>query len=235
MTTQIIEERLARLDEVKLEHGAHSPEQYADKRFCINEAAAWLAGEEIITDHPGCVSPIIRSFSMRFNDRLDAEGLERLRSYAPKIVGTRDDGHEDERRRILNDWAFRVALPFWLELAGQDDDAKWLREHPDLSADDLAHGSPFRQHLCEIRERSNEQRSAHRQKVREAVRAEVKKRLEEKGDAKDAAAAAAAAADADADVAVAVAAAVVAESYRRQIISFRKLSWPKILSIMTLM
>ena len=57
------------LDLLTLAHGSHNDPHDG---VCFNEALAYLAGEWH-SDAPLCVSPVIRRFTMRLNDRLDDE------------------------------------------------------------------------------------------------------------------------------------------------------------------
>jgi hypothetical protein len=61
--------------------------------------AAFLAGESH-SDNPATASAVIRRFAMQINDEMPPELRQRLKPFAPLIVGTRD-GHDGERADLL--------------------------------------------------------------------------------------------------------------------------------------
>jgi hypothetical protein len=93
-------------DSVELVGGAGSP---AQGRLCIMSFAACLAGEPH-TDDPACVSPVIRAFAIHVNDRMPREARQRLKPFAPRLIGTRDT-LDHERAEVLRDALERVILP----------------------------------------------------------------------------------------------------------------------------
>jgi hypothetical protein len=116
---------------MQLTHGAHDTRQAG---VCLLEAVAWLAGEKH-TDAPACASPILAEYGRALNDailprRTDLE--PRLRSLAPRLVGTAGRPDLDQRAGLMAaDWLIRVYTPAWLRVAG-------LTEHADaLAARDL--------------------------------------------------------------------------------------------------
>ena len=135
----VIEERLAKLDEIELLKGAHDPPN-GDFSACVMEATAWIAGETW-SDSPECVSPVIAAFLRRWNDDLDDEGRQMLKPYAVKVIGTRDD-HDEERAWMAADWLVRVHTPAWLELAGIKDTSAALRALPPLTAETAKAAQP---------------------------------------------------------------------------------------------
>ncbi len=68
-------------------------------RLCLMSFAAFLAGESH-SDNPATASAVIRRFAMPINDEMPAELRQRLKPFAPLIVGTRD-GHDGERASLL--------------------------------------------------------------------------------------------------------------------------------------
>lgn len=76
-----------------------------DGRLCIMSFVALLAGERH-TDAPATASPIIRQFAITLNDGMPDEERQRLKPFAPRIIGTRDtrDGARVELlRRAMRD------------------------------------------------------------------------------------------------------------------------------------
>ncbi len=124
-----------RFESLVLKHGAHgSPE----KGMCVMEAVAYFRGLEH-TDRPPCVSVAIGGFLRAWNDALDDETRQMLKSYVFKVVGTATTP-EDELRRawMATDWLVRVFAPAWLDLAGLGSHGTKLRELPELTTDELA-------------------------------------------------------------------------------------------------
>lgn len=68
-------------------------------RLCVMSLVAWLAGEAH-GDSPGCASPLIRAFAIPLNDNMPAAMRQRLKPFAPRILGTAD-GREAERAALL--------------------------------------------------------------------------------------------------------------------------------------
>lgn len=120
------------LDALSLERGAHdSPED----GMCMMEAVAYIA-DEPFSDRPECASPVLGSFLRGWNDQLDHEDRQRLKPYIPEVVGTADDGQDDERAWLLVDYLIRTYTPAWLDLAGLDEHAAALREHPRIDSEE---------------------------------------------------------------------------------------------------
>jgi len=197
-------------DECKIAAGGHGAD---DKEKCSGEMLAWILGIPH-TASPPCVSRVLIAFIQRYNDTVDDEARNAVawKLLCLRALGTADDGKDELRGYIAADWAVRVATPTWLELAGAGEAAAALRALPPIT--DRATRDQAYTTLRPISDAMWEKRSAARARLKEAVTAEVKKRLAEKPDA-DADAVAVAAADAvavaaaDADaVAVAVAVAV---------------------------
>jgi hypothetical protein len=73
--------------------GSHeSPEE----GLCAMEWVALIAGEPH-TDKPECVSPLLRQFVIHLNDELADRPRQKLRPYLARMIGTKDDGHEEAR------------------------------------------------------------------------------------------------------------------------------------------
>ena len=58
-------------------------------RLCIMSFVALLAGEAH-SDSPSVASPVIRRFAIPVNDRMPASFRQRLKPFAPRIIGTQD-------------------------------------------------------------------------------------------------------------------------------------------------
>ncbi|MBF6589524.1 MAG: hypothetical protein IVW57_03200, partial [Ktedonobacterales bacterium] len=104
------------LDELVLSAGAHAPDS---GEACVMEAVAYVAGEPW-TDAPQCASPVIAAFCRRWNDTDEPYGAairERLKTYVPRLVGSRGTPEVERRRAWLAlDWLIRVYTPTWLRL-----------------------------------------------------------------------------------------------------------------------
>jgi hypothetical protein len=85
------------LDRVELVSGTIG--NPGDGRMCLMSLVAFLAGEEH-TDAPGCASPLIQAFAVRINDSMPYEVRQRLKPFAPRIIGT-NDGLDGVRAEVL--------------------------------------------------------------------------------------------------------------------------------------
>jgi hypothetical protein len=174
-----------------LASGAHSdPKDGA----CFMELAALIGGQPF-NDAPACVSPVIRGFGIRLNDRLGDEPRQRLRPFVLRALGTAGDGRDEERRRMAAEWLL-TEIPRLLDLAGAPEAAEELRATP-IDA-------PIGELRAALRKSAGPAWEARRRnmgKLRERVREAVRERYGP--------AAAVAVAAVDAAAAVAVAAAVV--------------------------
>src|SRR5262245_14123142 len=94
--------------------------------MCAMEWTAYIAGEGH-TDRPVCVSPVLQTFCIGFNDALDDGRRQGLRPYLARCIGTADDGRDDERAWMCTDWLVTVFAPVWLDLAGLHAHAQNLR------------------------------------------------------------------------------------------------------------
>ena len=110
------------LSTLVLKAGGHeSPEA----GMCVNEAVAFYA-HEAHTDRPKCMSPVIASFTMSWND---GSGWARkaLVAYIPRLVGTNTGKADDEKRAWLaTDWLARECAPAFLRAAGLTEHAEAL-------------------------------------------------------------------------------------------------------------
>lgn len=68
-------------------------------RMCVMSLVACLAGEEH-GDSPGCASPLIRAFAIPLNDNMPHAVRQRLKPFAPRILGTQD-GLDASRAELL--------------------------------------------------------------------------------------------------------------------------------------
>jgi hypothetical protein len=68
-------------------------------RMCLMSLVAFLAGEPH-SDAPGCASPLIQTFAVLVNDHMPREARQRLKPFAPRIIGT-NDGFDQVRTEIL--------------------------------------------------------------------------------------------------------------------------------------
>lgn len=112
------------LDELHLGAGKHQSPTHGT---CLLEAVAYIAGEKH-SDHPECASPTLGAFGRELNDVLPDDKRQRLVPLVPLIVGTADDGHDEERGLMALDWLIRTYTPAWLDLAGLTDEAQELRD-----------------------------------------------------------------------------------------------------------
>ena len=107
------------LDEIVLLSGSHKTRK---EGVCIMELVAWLA-DEPHTDTPKCTPLTIAAFLRNWNDSLDNTTRQKLKPYAPLVIGlTVDDEIEKKRAWLATDWLARVCAPVFLEVAG-------LRQH----------------------------------------------------------------------------------------------------------
>jgi len=78
-------------------------------RMCIMSLVACLAGEEH-TDSPNCASPLIRAFAIPLNDNMPHASRQRLKPFAPRILGTQD-GQDAVRAEMLRRALTEEILP----------------------------------------------------------------------------------------------------------------------------
>jgi hypothetical protein len=185
-----------------LSKGQHAS---ADAGRCAMEWVSYLAGEPH-SDSPQCVSPVLTGFCIRFNDRLNDTDRQQLRPYLARTIGTRDDGRDEERFQMCREFLLRRALPLYLDAAGRDQAAAYLRSLPTVLTAEATLGA--------IRFARGEARDARCQaeaRLADRLHAELAKRgstaIDAAIDAATAAATATAAIDATAITAAATAAA----------------------------
>jgi hypothetical protein len=122
----VIEERLTYLEPLKLGRGSHFAPSNGLVEACVMEAVAYVAGEPF-SDHPACASPILTSFLISWNDAMNDDDRQMLKTFIPRLVGTRTGKrHEEVRAWMLTDWLARECAPAWLRLAGLKDQAELL-------------------------------------------------------------------------------------------------------------
>ena len=94
------------LDRVELVSGVGEPDVGT---ACVMSLVARLAGEGH-TDRPRCASPLIRDFVIPVNDGMPREARQRLKPFAPRIIGT-NDGLDRVRAEVLRQGLVEVVLP----------------------------------------------------------------------------------------------------------------------------
>jgi hypothetical protein len=83
----LVDQRLEQLyQRIELVKGMGDPRR---GRLCVMSFVALLAGEGH-SDSPGVASPLIRRFAIPINDRMPEAFRQRLKLFAPRIIGTRD-------------------------------------------------------------------------------------------------------------------------------------------------
>jgi hypothetical protein len=129
------------LENIKLSHGAHLPE---DEAFCLMEAVSYFAGEPL-SDAPKCVCPVLATFGRRLNDwftSADADsGRQVLVPFIPGLMNTAGDSHALWRVDHLIGWVACVAAPMVRDL-GLEENADMLQQfdhtlmfRPDMAAE----------------------------------------------------------------------------------------------------
>ena len=68
-------------------------------RMCLMSLVAFLAGEGH-SDAPGCASPVVQAFAVAVNDLMPRAARQRLKLFAPRIIGT-NDGLDRLRAAVL--------------------------------------------------------------------------------------------------------------------------------------
>ena len=68
-------------------------------RMCLMSLVAFLAGEDH-SDAPGCASPVVQAFAVAVNDLMPRAARQRLKPFAPRIIGT-NDGFDGLRAAVL--------------------------------------------------------------------------------------------------------------------------------------
>lgn len=70
---------------------------------CLLEWVSYIAGEPF-SDHPQCVSDVLARYGRSLNDRLGDEARQRLLPFARRLIGTANDGRDDERIKIIENY-----------------------------------------------------------------------------------------------------------------------------------
>jgi hypothetical protein len=104
MTTLTKLERI--YERVELVHGKGERRK---ARFCIMSLVALLAGEGH-TDAPVTASPFIRQFAIALNDAMPRHERQRLKPFAPRIMGT-NDGQDQQRLQVIREFMLREIIP----------------------------------------------------------------------------------------------------------------------------
>ena len=94
------------LDRFELVSGIGEPDEGT---ACVMSLVAHLAGEGR-TDRPACASPLIRALVIPVNDHMPREARQRLKPFAPRLVGT-NDGLDRARVEVLRRVLAEVVLP----------------------------------------------------------------------------------------------------------------------------
>lgn len=81
----------------------------ARRKLCVMSLVARLAAEPH-GDRPVCASPVIAAFARPVNDAMDRTTRQRLRPFAPRLVGTAD-GYDGRRRELLHAFLLHTLLP----------------------------------------------------------------------------------------------------------------------------
>ena len=71
----------------------------SQRQLCVMSLVALMAGERH-SDRPDCACPVITAYAIKLNDALDDEKRQKLKPFAPRIIGTQD-GYAEERARFL--------------------------------------------------------------------------------------------------------------------------------------
>lgn len=118
---------------IRLDKGKHSG---PDDGHCLLEVVSMLAGQPF-SDHPPCVSPVLRDYGINLNDAWDDVQRQKLLPFAPRLLNTAGDGQDEARSYLALDWLIRTYTPAWLDLAGLTEAAgelRSLRRIADLAA-----------------------------------------------------------------------------------------------------
>src|SRR3712207_4370151 len=94
------------LDRFELVSGIGEP---GEGTACVMSLVAHLAGEGR-TDRPACASPLVRAFAIPVNDGMPQEVRQRLKAFAPRLVGT-NDGLDRARADVLRRALVEAILP----------------------------------------------------------------------------------------------------------------------------
>jgi hypothetical protein len=138
MTEQPHTERL--IEHVELVRSRGDP---AQMKLCVMSLVARLAGEAH-GDQPICASPVIAAFARAINDAMDRQTRQRLRPFAPRIVGTADrlDGARQDRLHAALVETLLPAIVTDLQAGARSHDQAQAAELTASLAGQLAHAAP---------------------------------------------------------------------------------------------
>lgn len=141
MTEQPHTERL--IEHVELVRSRGDP---AQMKLCVMSLVARLAGE-VHGDQPVCASPVIAAFARAVNDAMDRPTRQRLRPFAPRIVGTADrlDGVRQERLHTALIETLLPAIVTDLQAGARSHDQAQAAELTAELAGQLAHANDAEQ------------------------------------------------------------------------------------------
>jgi len=108
-------------------------------QFCIMSLVALLAGEPH-SDAPATASRLIRSFALTLNDSLPTLERQRLKLFAPRIVGT-NDGQDECRLSLMRRVLAEEILPRLVDDIFNDNLPLLLWAHPTVSLDGVMHSA----------------------------------------------------------------------------------------------
>jgi hypothetical protein len=207
--TPVVQERLAVLDTLILDRGAHTS---FEEGACIMEAVAFVA-DEPFSDHPKCASPILGAFLRAWNDRLDTDDRQLLKPYIVRLVGT-NTGQADEQTRkwMLLDWLVHEYAPAMFRTAGLTAEAEAFEQLAAITGREQ--WAAARATVYEVRDKAWERRTEARKRAAAVAVADA---AAVAATAAVAAAVAAADAAAAADADAAAAAAADAAAYKQAI------------------
>jgi hypothetical protein len=94
------------LDSFELVGGIGDPDR---DTACVMSLVAHLAGEGR-TDRPASASPLVRAFAIPVNDRMPSDVRQRLKPFAPRLLGT-NDGLDRARAEVLRRVLVETVLP----------------------------------------------------------------------------------------------------------------------------
>jgi hypothetical protein len=115
--------------QIKLLAGSHRNPQNGS---CVMEVVSYIAGEKY-SDHPECACPLITTFAIAVNDRMDDAARQRLLPFVLRIAGSKSTNKiEQQRMYMLADYAVRVFAPMALESANLLAEAKTLKALPKI-------------------------------------------------------------------------------------------------------
>jgi hypothetical protein len=108
-------------------------------QFCIMSLVALLAGEPH-SDAPATASRLIRSFALTLNDSLPTLERQRLKLFAPRIVGT-NDGQDECRLSSMRRVLAEEILPRLVDDIFNDQLPLLLWAHPTVCFDGVMHSA----------------------------------------------------------------------------------------------